>query len=356
VFSIGLAVQFLYELADLAILATRGINMLLELAKELGLNPKRTSSTHGGEYHSPCPRCGGNDRFFVQPRRKMRNCLGYYRCRQCEAGGDTIQFCMDFMGLTYFQACEKLGQKPNEGFNPSFFFEKPSFMPCKTTIPSIEWQTRALDFVNTAHLCAVSNSFALNALNDRGLTLETIKKYRLGWNEINRFDAPNLWGIHENDARDRWLPQGIVIPTYFGDQVMKLKIRRATITQGDIRKYIIVGGGRNSPSFFGDLHLPIIILESELDAILVQQIAGDLCSCISIPAGNKPDVWADQILRSAPKLIFSMDFDDAGKNTFAFWKSTYPQIKPWPVPQGKSPGDAYKLKVNLRDWLIVGVR
>jgi DNA primase len=136
---------------------------------------------------------------------------------------------------------------------------------------------------------------------------------------------------------------------------MKLKIRRTSVPKEYAQKYIIVAGGRNSPSLFGDPHLPLLVCEAELDCILVQQIAGDLCSCLSIPAGNKPDVWADQILRAAPQLIFSMDFDDAGKNTFAFWKSTYPQIKPWPVPQGKSPGDAYKLKVNLREWVIAGI-
>ncbi len=353
-FSKDLARRFVYELAVLAILATRGTNMLLELVKELGLNPKKTSSSQGGEYHSPCPQCGGSDRFFVQPGRKMRNCLGYYRCRQCGIGGDTIQFCIDFIGLTYFQACEKLGQKPNENFSHNVIREKPSFMPCKTIIPSTDWQARALDFVNTSYQCAMKNPLALNTFKDRGLSLETIKKYRLGWNEINRRDALNLWGIIEDKSKDIWLPSGIIIPSFFEGQVMKLKIRRSAIPLGDRRKYIIVKGSRSSPSFFGELpDAPVIILESELDAILLQQLCGDICNCMSIPAGNKPDDWADKRLRAVAQLLFSMDFDEAGKNTFAFWKSAYPQIKPWPVPRGKSPGDAYKLGVDLRKWVAM---
>jgi DNA primase len=326
--------------------------MLLELAREIGLQPKRTSATQGGEYHSTCPDpcCGGKDRFILWPEKAR------YWCRQCKKSGDPIQFCRDFMGLTYFQACEKTDKRLNEySFYPPIY-TKPIFAPKQTVIPSRKWQSQASDFVTKSHQCALKSSEAMNQLKNRGFTLDTIKKFQLGWNDFNRRDASNLWGINEKNAKDVWLPPGIVIPAFFEERVMKLKIRRSAIPQGDDRKYVIVTGGRNSPSFFGQIpHRPIIILESELDSILVHQFAEDLCACIAIPAGNMPDAWGNQILRAAPKLIFSMDFDEAGKKTFPFWKSLYPQIKTWPVPRGKSPGNAYELGVNLREWVIAGV-
>lgn len=52
----------------------------------------------------------------------------------------------------------------------------------------------------------------------------------------------------------------------------------------------------------------------------------------------------------------ALDFDEAGKNAYAFWKSTYPNIKPWPVPKGKSPGDAYTVGINSSEWVKAGVR
>lgn len=75
---------------------------LLRLAEELGLEPRKTSNKGGGEYHSPCPSCGGKDRFILWPAK------GQYWCRQCEKSGDAIQFCRDFQGLSFRSACIKL--------------------------------------------------------------------------------------------------------------------------------------------------------------------------------------------------------------------------------------------------------
>lgn len=329
--------------------------MLLELVRELGLNPTKNSSTQGGELHSPCPHCGGKDRFYIQPLKKMKNCVGYYRCRQCQISGDTIQFLMDFRGMTFSEACKLVGHLPAGNFDYDPFYRKSDSAALPTIIPSLEWQKKALDVVTSCHKQLMNTPSALCSLEERGLTLETIKKYQIGWNGINRYDAPNLWGIMEPGAKDRWLPRGIVIPSFFEGKVMKLKIRRDALPPGDNRKYIIVSGGRNSPSFFGDPNLPIVVQESELDAILLQQFCEDLCCCMAVPAGNKVDIWADQILKSTPQLIFSMDFDEAGKNSFSFWKTAYPNIRAWPISRGKSPGDAYKLGVDLRQWLIGGL-
>ena len=55
---------------------------VLDLARELGLSPKRSSSTHGGEYKSKCPKCQeGRDRFCIWPNQEPS---GRYWCRVCE--------------------------------------------------------------------------------------------------------------------------------------------------------------------------------------------------------------------------------------------------------------------------------
>lgn len=82
---------------------------LINLAQERGLNPKFAAYTQGGEYHSPCPSCGGRDRFVMQPNKQMKNCVGSYFCRQCTTKGDSIQFCIDHLGLTFKEAIDRIG-------------------------------------------------------------------------------------------------------------------------------------------------------------------------------------------------------------------------------------------------------
>ena len=79
--------------------------MLIELIQSAGINAKKTSSTKGGEFHSACPDCGGRDRFTIWPE------IGRYWCRQCKKSGNAIQFCRDFMGMSFQEACLRVESK-----------------------------------------------------------------------------------------------------------------------------------------------------------------------------------------------------------------------------------------------------
>ena len=81
---------------------------LLDLAIRIGINPVYVAGTQGGEYHSPCPSCSGKDRFRIQPFRKMTKCTGFYKCRKCDKSGDAIQFCRDFLNMSYNEAVKFL--------------------------------------------------------------------------------------------------------------------------------------------------------------------------------------------------------------------------------------------------------
>lgn len=100
-----------------------------------------------------------------------------------------------------------------------------------------------------------------------------------------------------------------------------------------------------------------MLVEAELDAMLIQQVAADLCCCVALGGvGTKPDIVVNQTLHQAPKILYALDFDEPGKKAYCFWKTTYKHIKPWPVPIGKSPGDAYNLGINLRSWIVAGLK
>lgn len=51
---------------------------------------KRSSAYNGGEWHGPCPICGGKDRFHVYPT--PREGRPYAWCRRCERGGDALNW------------------------------------------------------------------------------------------------------------------------------------------------------------------------------------------------------------------------------------------------------------------------
>lgn len=101
-----------------------------------------------------------------------------------------------------------------------------------------------------------------------------------------------------------------------------------------------------------------MIIESELDAMLIQQEAGDLCFCVALGGSTKrPDVYTDQLLRATKLALWSLDNDEAGRKEAFWWRSKYPQLRFWPVSTGKSPGDAFKdHQINLRDWISEGIK
>ena len=75
---------------------------ILVLAERLGARLKKS----GGEWVGPCPRCGGRDRFAVNPRKRLFNCRG------CRVGGDAIDLLRFVTGSTFAEAAELIGDRP----------------------------------------------------------------------------------------------------------------------------------------------------------------------------------------------------------------------------------------------------
>lgn len=333
---------------------------ILDLVQELNLLPKRSSLTNGGEYKSKCPKCQeGTDRFCIWPNQGPS---GRYWCRVCETKGDGIQFCRDFLGLTFHQACQKVNVTPELKILPPRA-KKPVFEPRQASMVHPSWQQVAKRFIDYSHENLLKEPSVINQLEQRGLTTETMKRFHLGWNPKNLFDQRERWGlapeIKENGFPKRqWLPKGIVIPSFQDSYPTKIKIRRSDWTSGDASpKYVEVSGSTQSPSLYGDISKPVIIVESELDAILIQQEASDLvCSIALGGVSKKPDTKTHNCLKRASLILLSLDFDDVGKKKYSFWMTLYPNLRPWPAPFCKSPGDSFKpFSTNISDWLKAGL-
>lgn len=319
---------------------------------------KKVSNTNGGEYQGPCPDCGGEDRFHVWPHQNEGK--GSYWCRSCEKTGDNIQFLRDFEGLSFKEACNQLnitiperpGSRPSE-------YKKPEFIPTEHLKPADLWQEKAEKLVGWAHENLIKNNTALEWLNKRGITEEMARRYRLGWNlgengkDIYR--ARKAWGLPEirksnGKLKALWIPVGLVIPYIIDGTIHRIRIRRP---EGEPRYYVIPGSSMNTMIIHPDRRA-FVIVESELDAILISryQLAGAV-ALGSVSA--KPDAETFGILKDCLHILVGLDFDKAGMKYKDWWNKTFTNCDRWPVPVGNDPGAAYKMGIDIEQWIKTGL-
>lgn len=356
---------------------------LIELAKEIGLDPKRTSSRDGGEYHCACPNpnCDADDNgFAIWPNSEADKCVGHYWCRKCGVKGDAIQFCRDYLGLEWKDACARLNVAAGE-FQSVYanIVKKPQKTAKVAKEPSVLWQQKAAFFVDLCHDKLLKTPKALEMLYARGFNNETIKRFKLGYNPIDLWEQYPEWGLEpevkpDGKLRKLWLAQGWVIPWIDSKgNILKIKTRyekyeselekyeRDVAAQGKPnwkpQKYIIVKGGISCPATYGNQSLKVgILVESEFDGMLIQQFADDLCFTVATGGSTQPiDLATDHLLRQAHLILLCPDDDDGGDFLLTL-QDDYRNMNLWPAPIGKSPGDALKDHgVNLYKWIMQGI-
>ena len=331
---------------------------LLELASLQGLSPKKKGSTRGGEYCSPCPSCGGKDRFILHPH--ACDGKGAYFCRQCGIKGDGIQFGRDFLGYTFRQALGAMEKASSFSFDCSNCSSVAIPSQSKQKMDLQRWEKKASEFIQSACQRLAMSQEGLRELQRRGFKDNTIVYWKLGFNPVERFDHRDQWGLEDElNANGRqkkvWLPKGITIPYSYNNSVKKIRIRQLGINAEE-RKYVVISGSSSCLSWYGgSLSLPVVLVESDFDAILLWQEAGDLCIPVALGSCSaKPNEEDYNLLRQASTILYALDWDSAGRKAFEYWK-LFPNIKPWPSANGKSPGDDFLAGVNLKDWVIHGL-
>jgi DNA primase len=326
--------------------------MILDFAREAGLKPGKISSTKGGQYASACPVCGGKDRFTIWAGE------GRYWCRQCKINGDSIQFCRDFLGMTFKEAKEKSGS-----LSACSFFDAPQ-QPRINSTPNFSrsWKESAQKFVDGSFERLFIDPISLDFIKNKyGILPDTLRRFLIGWNPIDQFPQKSGWGLKEADGKN-WLclPKGIVIPTLANDgSVSKIKIRRGNESEGKYAKYQEVEGSLQGLSIYGYLVNEIAVLvESEFDAMCVWQETKEAYSCVALGGATKrPDPDMIAWLRGRKLILYSLDNDDAGKAQYSFWRAMFPNLRPWLSETRKSPADSFVAdKINLSNWIYAGIR
>lgn len=347
---------------------------VLDLLGNRGVEAKKAASTGGGEYWSACPGCGGHDRFHVWP--DQNSGMGSYWCRQCEKHGDNIQFLMDFDKKTYPEACRALDVdiKSNEYRTPkpmsSWMNRTNKDQETRISDPKKEktssllsdvWVEKGGKFVEWAHEKLLADKKQIKWLRDRGINTAFIKKFKLGWNPGKNgkdlFRSRESWGLEtviksNNRKKALWFPIGLVIPLIKNGRVVRVRIRRP---QGEPRYYVIPGSVMDM-MFIGQHRRAYVVIESELDAILACQEAGDLVGVVGIGSSSaKPDPLLMEMLHQSAVILLLCDYDNAGAKMATWWEGRFPQSELWLSPKGRDPGEAYQAGVDIRAWIRAGL-
>lgn len=336
---------------------------ILALISSDGYEFKKHATTHGGEYAGPCPWCGGNDRFLIWPEYKG----GRYWCRGCEKKGDAVQYVRDTRNLSYFEALDFLGiEKTRSNKTKRKRIGPPSFMPKTESLPPALWIEKATKLLKWSQdqLWTPDGQAARDILSGKGLNEATIRRAGIGWNPGEHgkdlYRDRRGWCLsHEvhRDGRPKrlWIPQGIVIPLTGKEGARRLRIRRRT---EDDPRYVIVAGSQMAPLVLESVNSVFVVVESELDAWLVFQEAGDMAGVMAMgSASAKPDTAAHDLLIKSEKILNALDYDPAGaRAAWKFWPEAYgAKVTRWPVPIGKDPSDAWQQGINIRDWIEAGL-
>ena len=374
-------------------------SLLLDLLKAMAPGNWRMVSRgkKGEEWAGPCPVCGGNDRLRAWPSMaggevcREAGISGKWWCRQCDQRGDAVSLLEFARGLDFIGACKDLGiglsTGPRQARQPRPLRQPAhpeAWVPQVWPAPTDKWQGQASKLALEASEYLVGYAEGLQYLAGRGLPLEAVKEYELGYLTGDdklakcRFRARSAFGLENKQVGERlkkvlWIPRGLTIPLWVqvpagGSLVHRLRIRRRTAdlvgTQGS--KFLLLEGSGQAPMILRPTKKAVdrtvwVIVEAELDAMAVHHACAGKVGVIAVLTNRgKPDAAAHAILKSAPSILVSLDFDDLkqghrpGGDGWVWWRANYPHAKRFPVPEGKDPGEAFSLGVDLAQWVLHG--
>jgi hypothetical protein len=294
------------------------------------------------EYAGPCPFCGGQDRFIVWPSQER---CGRYFCRQCNKSGDCIDF-LRSQGVNYQQAAKELGIAINSHNTPP--------QPESSTIDSDLWTMAAKSLISS--LAGSSEEELREMLKRKHLTNDTARKYGISWNNHDRYFPRHSWGFDFDDNKLK-IPKGLVIPILRKSGIVGIKIRRS---EPNTPRYWLVKGSSNECLILGRVGSPVFIVESELDAYLIHQEAGELVSVIALGGAYKElDAVAAKVISKSPQIFIATDYDEPKKDEYIGVgqkaciriQSMFPNAIYFPPARGKDPCEMQDKGIFVKDWV-----
>lgn len=153
-------------------LAKQKIDLLNYIEHATGVKAKRRSKSY---VFDPCPFCGRKNHFFVVPEKNF-----YHTFSGCGKSGTIIDFLMEYEKLTLQEAIKKILDLAGTELSPGVHAKRSRQThqengETKNQIPQFDFT----ELIEQLHANVVQTTY----FKERGLTDQTIKKYKLGFAE-----------------------------------------------------------------------------------------------------------------------------------------------------------------------------
>lgn len=235
---------------------------------------RKVASTRGGEYHGPCPFCGGTDRFVVQPEVGE---TGWWGCpRHCGRSGDGYDYIQARDNVSFPEArrrwhgagiqTRRSQMQPAQGVDSKNAQQRKAYDTGK-------WQQTVGKYIKRARVAADNKQAFWDWLKGRGIDSDIAIQAELGMSP------------QEFIVGGMKFYRGLVIPL-IGDSFVHYIGCKVRTGKG---KYIHIKGS-DGGSLYGLHKLPrnpknglqwtgndVILVESELDALMLESI---LAKCL----------------------------------------------------------------------------
>lgn len=316
---------------------------------------------NGKQSAGPCPKCGGDNRFYCEK--------SYFACRKCHPErGDAIEYIKWLDNLPYADALAKLG-----GPLPTMPAVDKVKPVAKAPVHNGDWdeshqRRTAID----AHLAllrctAKQAQAALSYLQGRFISPETIKAFSIG------YDAKYLPNTYDYDSKKQSYPKQVSITfPWFNHDGSLISIKYRFIEKHD---YTDLDGkertGQNKTSpkhnrehgnLFGwqrlqgsDNRQVLIICEGEMNALSLWQVGNHVIDVMSAgPQGqitNLPTAAIELAKQYQHVIVWADERDVADKAAKQIGAAAMESPKSAEYPKGADANDMLKAGA-LFDWLI----
>jgi len=273
-----------------------------------------TPEERGGKRVIVCPfHQGDNDpSFTIYPNET-------YYCFGCKAWGDAVKFLIEFKGLTRDEAFEYVGidyKVPNS--------DKKKIIKLRNTIDAWKLLGQATKLY---HENLFQTQGALDYLYSRGLSDETIRKFKLGYTDgyvLNlKYAEDYKLGVEiglVNKSGYEMLSHRITIPNLLDHNEVDFISGRTVIN--DKIRYLNTRGSKPVQGFFEVRHSPVILLvEGQMDWLILRQWGYPAV----VMAGSHM-TKVNQYLLENKALIIVPDNDEVGRKMAEETKNRFKNV------------------------------
>ncbi|MDB4431367.1 hypothetical protein N9137_03185 [Pseudomonadales bacterium] len=293
---------------------TQSVNEQFDL---VGYLESLVQVNHNRKYtNSPCPMCGGDDRFVT----KDNTC---WLCRKCNPTyQDPIALVMACEKYEFVEACNFMTH------GNTFIAVKPKpKQRTKATHPPKSWQNALEGAAMRSHeyLLGLSDKDRVWVyLKGRGWTREMVSRHKIGFNPSTAWNACQL-----EDGSQCHLHEGLTIPRWYNDHLRNVNVRLTKVARQKIKsqpKYLGVKGYTIAPFVAGQIESPIIVVcEGEFDAGLIF----DRTRITTITLGASAYMPDEELfnLLCIKNLYTWFDGDEAGGIARSRWVDMFPNVE-----------------------------